>query len=604
MPDLPDYHAFLVVGLTIAALVAFAREDVRTEATSLGVLLSLVILFYLLPYGEVAPSTFFANFGHGALVTVCALLVVGFGLERTGALEPLVTSLARTWMTRPRLALGLTVFGSAIASGFVNDTPQIVMLMPVLVACSLRAGISPSAVLMPMGMSVAIGAIATTIGSGTTILAVGVAGEFGVELRMFDFTLPAAGGGLLGLLYLWLVAPRLIPPRQTPMQNTSPRVFDAALHVGERSPANGLSLAEVRALTQGRMTIQAVQRGGDLTLGGSPATRLRAGDRIVLRDTPERLKEFEQVLGATLFNATDPEHPVSEAAPLATEGQQLAEVVITRGSPLYHRPLDAAEFARVYGLLPLAIHRGGAETGIDPAAAGFTLRAGDVLLVQGAPWAIRKLRSTGSMLVLDGQIDLPRVDRAGWALLVLALVVLAASTGLLPMQLSALCGVGGMLATRCLRWHDLPDALSLPVIMLIVASLSLGEALAATGAVDFTAALLVAASRGLPPGVTLSVLMLVVIVLANLVEKHTVAVIATPVAVRMAEQLGVPAEPFVVAAIFAANMSFATPIGFQGNMLLMTAGGYRFGDFLRVGVPLTLIMWLAFSFLLPAWYGL
>ncbi len=604
MPAAPDIQALAVVALTVIALYAFAREVIRTETVSLAVLLALVILFYVFPYKDVEPATFFANFGHSALITVCTLLVVCYGLEKTGALEPLVTSLARTWTTRPRLALGLTVFGSAIASGFVNDTPQIVMLMPVLVACSLRAGISPSAVLMPMGMSVAIGAVATTIGSGTTILAVGVAGEFGVHLRMFDFTIPAAGGGLLGLLYLWLVAPRLIPPRQTPMQNTSPRVFDAVLHVNAGSVANGRSLAEVLAKAQGRMTIQSVQRGAGLTLSEQGNIVLQAGDRIYLRDTPDRLKEFEQALGATLYNASDLDRPVSAAFPLASESQQLAEVVITRGSPLYHRPLNQAGFLRVYKLLALAIHRGGANVSIDPAANDFTLRAGDVLLVQGTSKAIRDLRRGGSMLVLDGKIDLPRTERAGFAIGILALVVLAASTGLLPMQLSALCGVGAMLLTRCLRWHDLPAALSLPVIMLIVASLSLGEALTVTGAVDYAAGLMVALAGNLPVAVTLSALMLVIIVLANVVEKHTVAVIATPVAIKIAQQLGVPPEPFVVAVIFAANMSFATPIGFQGNMLLMTAGGYRFSDFLRVGVPLTLIMWIAFSFLIPLYYGL
>jgi len=593
-----------VLGLTVAALYLFAREVLRTETTSLAVVLALVILFYAFPHGDVQPATFFANFGHPALITVCALLVVCYGLERTGALEPLVTSLARTWRTRPRLALGLTLFGSAITSGFVNDTPQIVMMMPVLVACSLRAGISPSAVLMPMGMSVSLGAVATTIGSGTTILAVGVAAEAGVRLNMFDFTIPAAGGALLGLLFLWLVAPRLIPARQAPMQNTSRRVFDAVLFVKADGYANGRTLGEVLARTGQRMSVQSVQRGADLTLSDRPDTTLQAGDRLYLRDTPDRLKEFEQILGATLYNAADLEHPVSAAFPLASGGQQLAEVVITRGSPLYHRPLNRAEFVRSYQLLPLAIHRGGADVSLDAAAGDFTLRAGDVLLVQGTQAAVRGLRAASSLLVLDGQMDLPHRERAGFAIGILALVVLAASTGLLPIQLSALCGMGAMLVARCLRWADLPRALSLPVIMLIVASLSLGEALSETGAVDYAAALLVALTGDLPVQAMLSLLMLVIIVLANFVEKHTVAVIATPVAIRMAGQLGVPAEPFVVAAIFAANMSFATPIGFQGNMLLMTAGGYRFGDFLRVGVPLTVIMWLAFSVLIPLYYGL
>lgn len=172
------------------------------------------------------------------------------------------------------------------------------------------------------------------------------------------------------------------------------------------------------------------------------------------------------------------------------------------------------------------------------------------------------------------------------------------------MSLSALCGVALMLATRCLRWRDLSAALSLPLILLVVASLSLGDAMTVTGAIDFIAGLFLAVTRDLPVPVILSGLMLVLVVITNLVTNNTVAVIGVPIAIRIAEQLAAPVEPFVVAAIFAANMSYATPIGYQGNLLIMSAGDYRFADFVRVGVPLTLLMWLMFSLYLPVYYGL
>lgn len=592
------------MGLTIGALYLFSREHIRAEATSLVVLLALALLFYLFPYKEFRPADLFANFGHEGLVTVCALMILGSGLDRTGAMQPLVTVLARTWIHRPRLALFVTLVAAWATSGFINDTPQIVMLIPVLVACTMRAGRAPSDVLLPMGMAVLIGGMTTTIGSGTNILAVGIAADFGVDFHMFDFFVPAAVGGLVGLLFLWLVAPRLLPERRPLMTDTSPRLFNGILYINADSVAVGRTVAEVRRRTEDRMRIERIGRGEGLFVAKLPSVRLQPGDRLYVRDTADRLKEFERALGATLYNASDVQNPVAEGAPLRSEGQQLAEVVVSRSSPLHNRSLNTAHFSSLYNLVPLAIHR--TRTGADTAEdlSDIRLQAGDVLLVQGTRHAIAELRSSGSMLVLDGTIDLPHTDRAPWALGILLAVVVAAATGLLPMSLASLCGVAAMLLFRCLRWRDLGTSLSMPVILLVVASLSLGDAMTITGAIDFIAQLFVSGTAGLPVPVILSGLMLVLAVITNMVTNNTVAVIGVPIAIRIAEQLAAPVEPFVVAAIFAANMSYATPIGYQGNLLIMSAGGYKFADFVRVGVPLTILMWVTFSIFLPIYYGL
>lgn len=604
MPTLPDLHAFIVMGLTCAALYLFSREHIRAEATSLWVLLALALLFYLYPYDDFRPADIFANFGHEGLVTVCALMVLGQGLDRTGAMQPVVTVLARTWIKRPRFALFVTLVMAWATSGFINDTPQIVMLIPVLVACSLRAGKAPSNVLLPMGMAVLLGGMTTTIGSGTNILAVGIASEFGMSIGMFDFFVPAAIGGVVGLLYLWLIAPRLLPVRKPLMSDGSPRLFNTVLHVRANGFAAGRTLAEVRKRTGERMRIDRISRGDGLLPVKQASVQLQAGDRLYVRDTADNLKEFERLLGATLYNASDISTPVSDSVPLDEEGEQLAEAVISRSSPLHNRTLNAAHFSKLYNLVPLAIHRSTSGTDLSEDLSNIRLQAGDVLLVQGARDALAELRSSGSMLVLDGTIDLPHTDRASWALGILLMVVLVAAFGLLPMSLSALVGVAAMLVTRCLRWRDLGPALSMPLILLVAASLSLGDAMTVTGGIDFIAQLFVAGFGGMPVSVILSGLMLLLIVATNVVTNNTVAVIGVPIAMSMAEQLGAPAEPFVVAAIFAANMSYATPIGYQGNLLIMSAGGYKFADFVRVGVPLTILMWLTFSFLLPVYYGL
>jgi di/tricarboxylate transporter len=263
-----------------------------------------------------------------------------------------------------------------------------------------------------------------------------------------------------------------------------------------------------------------------------------------------------------------------------------------------------SQFSARFGLVPLAIHR--ARQGPDFVAdlESTRLRTGDVILVQGSSDSIAELRSSGIMLVLDGTTDLPHTDRANSALAIMLCVVGLAAFGILPISISALLGVVAMLLTGALRWRDVGSSLNIPVIMIIVASLSLGSAMEKTGGAEYIAQVFVALSQDLPIPVVLSGMMLLVTVLTNVVSNNAAALIGTPIGISVAYQLGVPPEPFVLAVIFGANMSFATPIGYQTNLLIMSAGGYKFSDFMRVGVPLTFIMWLSFSLVLPWLYDL
>ncbi len=604
LPPLPDTHAIVVILLTGVTLYLFTRDRIPLETTGLAVVLLLVLLFYFFPYKNIRPSDFYRNFGHEALVTICALLVVARGLETTGALQPLATFMAKYWSENPRLALFMTLLLGAVFSAFLNNTPIVVMLLPVLVACSLRANRAPSGILMPMGLATLIGGMATTIGTSTNLLVVGLAADLGQRrFEMFDFTMPVVIAGGAGLMFLWLVAPKLLPQRTPPMSDTSPRLFNAMLYINEDSFANGKTLSEVLARTEGRMRVDRIQRGDNLFVAKLPSVVLQAGDRLYVRDTSERLKEFERSLGATLYNADDSEQPITDEKPLDSEGQQLAEVVITRGSPLRYRTLASAQFTTRYHLQPIAIHR--ARSGdLGGNLDSVRLRAGDVLLVQGAKEAIQELRESGSVLVLDATMDLPHTKKAPVALGIMGGVVLLAATGITPISVAALAGVAAMLLSGSLKWKDAGEALNIPVIMIIVASLSLGFALEQTGGAEFMARLFVVATSSFSTPVVLSGFILMTTLLTNVVSNNAAAVIGTPIAINVANQLAVPVEPFILAVIFGANMSFATPIGYQTNLLLMSAGGYKFSDFVRVGVPLTVIMWLAFSLILPMLYDL
>ena len=335
----PDAHGLAVLLLTAVALVLFTRDQIPLETSSLIVLIVLVTGFQLFPYesadSAIRATDFFAGFGNEALITICALMIVGKALETTGALQPLATIVGRAWSARPLLALLVTLIAGAILSAFMNNTPIVVLLMPILVGVSLRVKFPVSGVMLPMGLATIIGGMSTTIGTSTNLLVVGISQDMGLKsFGMFDFVLPVAIVGGVGILFLWLIAPRLLPDRIPPMADTTPRVFSAQLHVKEDGFAAGKTLSEILAKTNGDMRVDKIQRSESLFLAKLPSVILQPGDRLFVKDSPENLKHYETELGATLFNISDNEHPIDDETPLKAEGQQLAEVVVTRGSPL------------------------------------------------------------------------------------------------------------------------------------------------------------------------------------------------------------------------------------------------------------------------------
>jgi len=587
------------------ALFLFTRDRIPLETSSLIVLVLLTVGFEWFPYWDAAGPLhtidFFSGFGHEALVAVCGLMIVGHGLVRTGALEPVGRLLARIWSHSPQLTLLLTLVLAGLLSAFVNNTPIVVLLLPILVSVSLRAGTSASRILMPMGLATLVGGMATTIGTSTNLLVVSVAADLGQRrFAMFDFFLPAIIAGSVGVLYLWLVAPRLLPERQTALTDTSPRIFSAQLNIPEESYAEGRTFAELLEKTGSGMKVLRIQRGESVLLP-LPDVTIRAGDQLALEDTPAQLKEYEQVLGAQLFSG---ERAVDEEHPLQAKDQQLAEIVVVQGSPLVNRTLNASRFTDRYQLATLALAQAGRKVHTLVKDIGdIQLQVGDILLVQGARAQLAQIKRSGELLVLDATADVPTTKKAPLALLIMALVIVSAATGLLPIAISAVAGALLMLLLGGLAWRDIGDALSTSVIMIVVVSLALGMAMTRTGATTWLADLYLALTAGLTPGLILSGLILLMALLTNIVSNNAAAVIGTPVAISIANGLDLPAEAFVLAVLFGANMSYATPMAYKTNLLVMNAGGYTFGDFVRIGLPLTLLMWLILSSLLPRLYG-
>ncbi len=608
----PSLHAIVVMLIIVIALFLFARDELPLASSSLFILVTLILFFELFPFeseGRVLSAKhFFSGFGHEALIAVSALMIAGQGLVRTGALEPIGRQLARYWTRYPRLSMIATLFAGAVLSAFVNNTPIVVLLLPILISVSLRTGTTAAHTLMPMGFATLIGGTTTTIGTSTNLLVVFVAADLGLrQFGMFEFAVPAIIAGTAGLFYLWLIAPKLIPEREPMLKSTSPRLFRAQLHVDEHSHANGKTIAEILDLTDGRMEIEQVLRGDRAyCLVTLPDVSIKAGDRIVVFDTPERLMEFEKVLEAKLYSQNK---PVDEQHPLIDEKQQMAEVAVVRGSPLERTTLNDYQFSARYQVMVLALHRAGiwAKRGIQSPLEhpeDTRLKNGDVILLQGSKRKIKQLKSKGELLVLDATEDLAHSEKAPIALGIMLGIVVLAALGILSIAVSAMLGVLIMLLTGCMRWKEASQALHASVIMVIVTSLAMGLALVETGGAEYLASTYVAATRGLPPAFVLSGLLLLMAILTNVVSNNAAAVVGTPIAIGIAQHLGAPPEPFVLAVLFGANLSYATPMAYQTNLLVMNAGNYSFGDFVRVGVPLTILMWLLLSFLLPWLYGM
>lgn len=600
LPDLPNLHALACMLITVVALFMFAKDRWPLEITSLSLLVLLASGFALFPYGYFDPTDLFAGFANEALIAVCALMVLGQGLVRTGALEPVGRMLGKLWGKAPFLSLLATLVVGAFLSAFVNNTPIVVLLLPILISVCLRNKSSPAAVLMPMGFATLVGGMATTIGTSTNLLVVNVAADLGLEkFGMFDFAVPAVIAATIGILYLWLVAPRLLPERESVLIDASPRLFDARLLLDESSIACGKRLAEAIALTGGDMKVIRIRRN-DTALMPLPDVELRPGDRLRVRDTPQNLKAFEKALKAVLFSG---ETRVDEQHPLSAGNQTLAEIAVVQGSSLDRANLAYARFLDRYQLAVLALHRAGKDIWrAQEEIHEVILQPGDVLLVQGAKEQLGALKSSTEFLVLDSSVELPSSEKSTMALAILTTVIALAATGIMPIAIAAIAGCAIMLATRCISIGSAIRAISPSVYFVVAASLALGQALQVTGATEYLTQLFLFATSDSGPVVVLSSLMLLLAILTNVVSNNAAAVIGTPIAIGIAAALQLPAEPFVLAVLFGANMSYATPMAYKTNLLVMSAGNYSFGEFVKVGLPLTILMWITLTWVLSAIY--
>ena len=597
MIDLPSAHAIGAMALTAAMFYGFVSGRASVEIISLLTLSAIALGLYLFPLPGESPTDgmrlAFSGFGHYALVTICALMIMGRGLVTTGALEPATRVLTRVWRLNRQLGLLTTIVLAMAMSMMVNDTPVLVLLLPIMTGLAASGGMPASKTLIPINSAVLIGGMSTTIGTSTNLLVVAIATDMGMRpMGVFDFTPMVMISALIALPFIWLVMPRLLPDN-SPEKTAEPRRFHATLRVGGSSGRIGQTLASLKAALP-----------EDVELQGAPEERLTAGSRIGVTATHQSLEEAMRVIGATPAPAWLMERL---RASYARTGEDLAvvELAISADSPMIGKRVTTTAIGERYNVAILGVHlaRRPGETSREPSSE-CELGEGDILLASGEMRDLETLARAENLLMLQGVKELPRTVKAPLALAIMAGAVFPASIGLVPIAISALGGAILMFVTGCVKFDRVGRALSAKVIVLIAASIAIGRIVLASGAADWLGSLIALGMQFLPNAGVLATVMLFVTILTNFASNATAAAVGTPIAFSIAQQLGIPPEPLVLAVLFGCNLCYATPVAYQTNMLIMSAGDYKFGDYTRTGLPLVAIMIATLSALLVLRYDL
>lgn len=599
MLELPSYHAIAAMALTVWMFVEFVRGRMSIEIVSLLTIAIIAVGLYFYPLEGMRPidglALAFGGFGHYALITICALMIMGRGLVVTGALEPAARLLEQVFRVNLQIGLLISLLIAFFLSMFVNNTPVLVLLIPIFAALAHRGALPTSKTLMPLNAASLLGGMATTIGTSTNILVVSIAVDLGMrEIGVFDFTSIVLLAGLVALPYMWLVMPRLLADNRVAADENLRR-FHTRLRINGDSDLVGKNVADI--LPRLPETIR---------FHPQPAGPLQAQQRLQISGTHDGLEDAVRVLKGELAPNWVLDR-IRRNASAQSEDIMVVEMTVTADSRLITRTLPSSGIADLYGVAVLGIHRPERLLGEkDQYSEGGDLRIteGDVLLVMGLQHDLQAFARADSLLMLEGARELPRRSKALLSAAIMGVAVLTASLGIFPIAISALAGAILMFVTGCVKFDRVGRALSGQVIVLVAASIAIGRVIDESGAAAWLGQGLSLGLGYLPPALVLAAIMAFVTVLTNFASNATAATVGTPIAFSIAAQLGLPAEPLVLAVLFGCNLCYATPIAYQTNMLIMAEGKYEFVDYIRTGVPLVALMVTTLSVLLVLWYGL
>ncbi len=591
----------LVLLITTGAVFLFVTEKYRADLVALMVLGALVVVGLLQrltdwihPEKWITPEEGISGFSNPATITVAAMFVLSAGLQKTGAVA-LAARLLKRLAASPNLLLLVMMLTVGVVSAFINNTAAVAVFMPLALAACAGGKVSASKLLIPLSFASQFGGVCTLIGSSTNLLVSAISERAGHgAFALFEFA--SLGGVMLGVgtLYLLLLSRWLLPDRRGAQLTETYQLGDyiTELRVLPDSRLVGQTVVTSAFGRKEDVTVLEILRGGE-RLFAPLREPVRAGDVLLVRGGARELMDAKSAWKLDI----EPEFQLKDEA-LEAKDLQLAEVLVSPRSNLIERTLAEVDFRRRYEAIVLAIQA--RQQTLRRKLNQVRLRFGDALLLLGPKEDLARLRGDPNLLLLE-QVEEPalRREKIPVAAGIIAAVVALAAFNVMPILVAAILGCIALVVTRCLTLEEAYGAIDWKVIFLLAGVLPLGLAMEKSGAARLLGQSTLGLAGAFGPVVVLAVLYLLTAVLTEFMSNNATAVLMAPIAISAAATLGVDAKPLLMAVCFAASTSFTTPVGYQTNTMVYHPGGYRYTDFMRIGIPLNLIFWMLAVYLIP-----
>ncbi|MFT6242494.1 MAG: di/tricarboxylate transporter [Akkermansiaceae bacterium] len=606
--------------LVLLVFTSFIKEWASPEVVALGALVSCVIIG-VLPIAVPSPAAglegqeladalrrFNADalrvFAHPAPITVACMFVLSAALERTGVIEILGNWFERTAGKSPTRMMVMMILIVAGLSGFMNNTPVVVVFLPIVLGICRRKNWTASKYLIPLSYAAIVGGTVTIIGTSTNLVASGIAASYDADYAFGFFDVTPLGLVFVAITFVYLltVGKKLLPDRVTLaalIDSKDSREFITRAHVSKESPLIGQFFLESSLKKMKKARVIDIVRNGNRVQEGLNTVVFQEGDEIVIKG---RLGDLMGLADQDGITQGTPDQLGLED--VRTESAVMMEGIIGPDSSLAGKSLKELNFRQRFGVIIVAVHRRGRN--LQERFEDVKLAFGDTILVQGPARRMQQLFELKDFINLSEPKEIAtRSKKAPIAIAaILAFMVVGLLTGIevlppIPIVLVALCAAVFVLATRCIDPSEAYQSIDWKVLFLIIGMLGLGQALQFSGVAEILAAKVVASTQGMDPRILVALFYLLAAVMTEMVSNNAVAALLTPLGIIVGIQLGVDPKPFIAAVMFGSSASFATPIGYQTNTFVYGAGGYKFGDFFKAGFPLAIILWIVASFLIP-----
>lgn len=583
----------VVFGVLFIAMILFVTETLRYDVVALLTLLSLSVL-------EIVPSEqTLSGFGHPAVITVAAILVISRGLMNGG-----VVDLIARWISslgdRSHLQISALIFVVILTSGFMNNVGALALLIPVAIRVARRNNLSPSILLMPLAFGSLLGGLTTLIGTPPNIIIATYRADTGAAaFGMFDFTPVGLAIAVAGGLFLAVAGWRLVPARQSRKSKDDLfRIHDyiTELRITEKSPLANNLVASIKEVADIDVVIVGIVRNNKRLPPPSRYDRLFPEDILIVEAEPEDMKKLVDTARLELVGSN--ERHLSTAKSI-----DVMEAIVGHDSPIQGRTATSLNLRWRYGINLLAVARRGRR--VNQRLGKIRFRVGDILLLQGDEnQMLQALPQLGCLPLPERHIQLGRPRRLALSVLIFGSALLATAVGWLPIATSMLCAVVAMLLARIVSLEEAYDSIDWPIIVLLGAMLPVGQALETSGGAQQIATLMLRLGETLPSMLSITLMVTGAMLLSNIINNTAAAVLMAPVALQMAQGLEASTDPFLMAVAVGTSCAFLTPIGHQSNTLVMGPGGYEFKDYWRPGLPLSILVVILATLLIPMFWPL